>query len=316
MSTHANIKFFMRLIVIAVAVFISVFAGLVIWNKGRETLIAREISQVQKNIAARDDGSKLTFNKPTILGDNISIQGMKYRDGVTGILIEFEKIEMTQGDRDLLSGKIQQVQILKDEGEPTFIEEVSFVNFDPTQDYSQLENVSFDEIILKGFEVHGHISYKNLALLKIAQVDIQKMHNALIEEIIYTDTSIGSPENPEVFQLGQFRSSNVKAETLYEIFDRIEKGFIPIDLIPLAQLQNTTDLNQLVRPNRQPFSSENAEDVLDFFIQNAPSELQEFLGDRSGKDLMDRFESLDEKTDREKAIELFDFFIEGLKNSE
>lgn len=303
-----------------------VFIGLVVlgialfgYFRLAEKLLSHELENWQSEIEARNDGSYLRYEGLDAKGTTATLDELSYYDA--------------KKDTHIL------VYGLSLKGTPDEIEELHADHF--SWRGANQELASFDHILAKNLRQnpdanHGWDQY----LFDVLQAENLFMRGK-------SNSDLKTDLRAETFALNGFdqdrledawvtnirlEHSDKTAATSKEIhihelnYAKIEDVFASIDAgyLPLAPLSDYVDLD--VEGFSLEFNGEpllqgdklniSEEDMLEFFMKNAPEELQDFVGTTDGAELLERLQELENKDSDEVAIDMLQFMLDFLKNQQ
>ena len=307
-------SFTKRLLLLAVISFLAMLVYLFGFKKPAESAINDELFRVTKELESRGDGSSLLYGEPDVEGKSVNLTNVQYIDGKTDTRFDIGELNAEIGLNGLYNGLANNITITPKTGETYTIASAEIAGFNDKADQFEFENLTLNAINLAGQLAKG----KN-ANMQIGSVNIKDVRNQKIGQIALENMTMGNLSAPAAFNLEKLELNDLEYAELIKTIENLRNGNLPIHLIPLASIKDVdiSGLNILLGEDSIAGNDGTLDeaDLFEFFLKNAPQELQDFVGTTDGNEIANQLKELQELPPEDQAIKGLELLLEGLKRN-
>ena len=308
-------SFAKRLLLIAVISFLIMLVYLFGFKKPAESAINKELSRVTKELESRGDGSSLLYGAPDVDGKSVHLTNVQYVDGKNDTRYDIGEVSAEIGINGLYNGTARNITITPNSGHAYTIASAEIAGFN-----DKSEQYEFEDLTLTAINLAGKLALGKEANMQIGSVNIKNLRAQTISQIALQNITIGNTEAPAAFNLENLQLKDVNYAELLNTVESLKKGNLPIHLLPLASINDIdmSGLNMLLGEDSVAGNDGNIDeaDLFEFFLKNAPQELQDLVGTTDGNEIAETLKELQELPPEDQAIKGLELLLEGLKRNQ
>ncbi len=307
-------SFAKRLLLLAVISFLLMLVYLFAFKKPAESAVNNELARIAKELERRGDGSSLLYGTPDVDGKSVNLTNVQYVDGKDETRYDIGEVNAEIDLSGLYNGMARNITITPKSGDAYTIASAEISGFN-----DKAEQYEFEDLTLSAINLAGQLTKNKSANMQIGTVNIKNVQAQKIGQIALQNITMGNIETPAAFNLEKLELKDVDYSELLNTVDNLRKGYLPIHLFPLANMEDIdiSGLNILLGDESKAGNDGvlDEADLFELFMKNAPQELQDLVGTTDGSEIVEQLEELQNLPPEDQAIKGLELLLEGLKRN-
>ncbi len=312
---NLNWKYFLYACLGIVAI---IFSANFLINFGSKNIITRQLEHVQKDLAARGDGSSLIYDELDTDRDTIRFKRIIYQDGATGGRFALFNVDANANREGLDLFKADRLEWINAQGNLLTLDDVAIQDLRANDQTEQTWNTYlFSRFQASNMNMEGQTEAGEDVSLKAGQVLFSDFDEEVLGRGEMRDITIRY--NPELAaHLDTISVRDFDYGQIDEIAHSLQEGYIPMR--PFSQLAGTdftVEGLELEVEGDEVLSSRNSsidsQRLLQLFLDNAPQELRNILGGDARR-LQRNLQDLSEEDPNDLAIGAMELMLQLLRD--